>query len=268
MPRQAAVYRRYLRLQTLAGSHWHGSLAGRLIACAGFGRQGAEISLAATISGGVFLGIEPDAQQLKTAIRSATCDFMVNTLDEALRALKNEVRKQTPLSVGLHADISSTLEAMVERGVQPDLIANTQADTSPADGVLERKPSIGAKGGAALRQLAGRGAIEILFDNDADEIAQNSGSIEIIWSTDKLADMPQLDQAALKWLPQNDFIRRRWLEQAGKFFYRQFPMERVLGIRPEESDSLLNALRGAAPISSAALARWREPNGSQRTVNL
>ncbi len=53
---------------------------------------------------------------------------MVNTLDESLRVLKNELRKQTALSVGLLGLASDIFPAMVERGVHPDLIA----DASPS----------------------------------------------------------------------------------------------------------------------------------------
>ncbi len=60
---------------------------------------------------------------MKSAMRAGYLDFVVvvNTLDEALRALKNEVRQKRPLTVGLIAEIEATLTEMVERGVQPDL---------------------------------------------------------------------------------------------------------------------------------------------------
>ena len=48
---------------------------------------------------------------------------MVNNLDEALRILKNEVRKKQPVSVCLEGDLAATLHEAVERGLQPDLLA-------------------------------------------------------------------------------------------------------------------------------------------------
>ena len=60
-------------------------------------------------------------------MRNGSCDFMVNTLDESLRVLKNELRKKKALSVGLLGEASAILPAMVERGVQPDLVADTAA---------------------------------------------------------------------------------------------------------------------------------------------
>ncbi len=58
---------------------------------------------------------------MKAAMRAGALDFVVNTLDEALRALKNQVRLRRPVGVGLVADVDATLAEMVERGVQPDL---------------------------------------------------------------------------------------------------------------------------------------------------
>jgi urocanate hydratase len=133
-PNQSAVYRRYVQLQSIHGQRFPGGsadgLAGLLLTCVGFARAGAELALATTISGGTFLGIDSSAENLKAAVRNGACDFMVNTLDESLRVLKNELRKKKALSVGLLGDASVILPAMVERGVQPDLIAETNPSNS------------------------------------------------------------------------------------------------------------------------------------------
>ena len=41
--------------------------------------------------------------------------------DEALRVLKNEIRKHRPLSVALDGAVEPAIEEMRERGVLPDL---------------------------------------------------------------------------------------------------------------------------------------------------
>ena len=69
---------------------------------------------------------------MKSAQRAGYLDFVVNTLDEALRALKNEVRQKRPLSVGLIADVQATLAEMAERGVQPDLDLSQSTDLTPS----------------------------------------------------------------------------------------------------------------------------------------
>lgn len=264
-PRQIAVYRYYFQLHALAESRWRGSLAGRLVVCEGFGRTGAELSLATTIAGGTFLGIEPDSKRLKAAIRDASCDFMVNTLDEALRTLKNEVRKGRPLSVGLLSEIPVTFRVMAERGIQPDLIADTLAFESAETSRRSPDSHQDVEIQAAMRQLAARGAIELDL---TDGTKENSRYLNIIWSADKTADLRRLDQVALAWLPPDDTVRRRWLVQAGGTFHRQLGLERVMSVQTDEVDSLLHALRGAAPFLSRVAVRWHESDGAQRTINL
>jgi urocanate hydratase len=121
------VYQKYLLLQSLAARRHNASLAGALVVTSGMGREGMELAMASTIAGAAFLGMEPRPQRLKSALRHCACDFMVNTLDEALRVLKNELRRGQPISVGLLGNAAELLPQMVERGVQPDFLS----DTSP-----------------------------------------------------------------------------------------------------------------------------------------
>ena len=49
--------------------------------------------LAATMNGAAFLGIDVDPERIKRRVKTGYCDVMVTHLDEALRILKNAVRK-------------------------------------------------------------------------------------------------------------------------------------------------------------------------------
>ena len=49
-------------------------------------------------------------------------DFVVNSLDEALRTLKNEIRQRRPLAVALLADPDQVTDEAAERGLAPRLI--------------------------------------------------------------------------------------------------------------------------------------------------
>jgi urocanate hydratase len=113
--RQAKVLRLY---GTLIGERedWGGTL----ILSSGEGAASSGIAAAVTIAGGTTLVLDGDATAVKAAMRRGELDFVVNTLDEALRTLKNQIRQRRPLSVGLIANISSTLQEMAERGVLPD----------------------------------------------------------------------------------------------------------------------------------------------------
>ena len=66
-------------------AEWGGAL---IVAC-GLGASGEALSIAANIAGGCFLGIDARVEACRAAMRSGACDFVVNTVDEALRVLKN-----------------------------------------------------------------------------------------------------------------------------------------------------------------------------------
>jgi urocanate hydratase len=111
-----------------ARKHFGGSLAGRLVVAAGMGGIGGAQALAATLNGGAFLGIDADASRIKRREKAGFCEVMVNNLDEALRVLKNAVRKREPASVGLIGNAAEILPELARRGVLPDLLT----DQTPA----------------------------------------------------------------------------------------------------------------------------------------
>ena len=94
---------------------------GALVLCSGAGCAASGITVAASVAGAATLAIDSDAEAMKSALRRGELDFVVNTLDEALRTLKNQIRLKRPLSVGLIADVSATLAELESRGVQPDV---------------------------------------------------------------------------------------------------------------------------------------------------
>jgi urocanate hydratase len=107
-----------------SGSEPGEELTGKLIVCGGMGEAGGAQPLAATMLGAAFLGVEVEAERIKRRIRSGECDFLVHSLDEALRILKNALRKRENLSVGLVGNCAELLPEMVERGVLPDLLTD------------------------------------------------------------------------------------------------------------------------------------------------
>src|SRR5437868_10778744 len=74
--------------------HFGGSLERKLMISGGMGGMGGAQPLAATMAGAAFLGIDVDPERIKKRLKTGYCDFMVNSLDEALRILKNAVRKK------------------------------------------------------------------------------------------------------------------------------------------------------------------------------
>src|SRR5438046_2337477 len=116
--------------------HFGGELAGKLIVSGGMGGMGGAQPLAATMAGAAFLGIDVDPDRIKKRLRTGYCDFMVTTLDEALRILKNAVRKKENVSVGLVGNCADIDRELPDRGVVPDILTDQTSAHAPLNGYV------------------------------------------------------------------------------------------------------------------------------------
>jgi urocanate hydratase len=116
--------------------HFAGNLEGKLIVSGGMGGMGGAQPLAATMAGAAFLGIDVDPERIKKRLKTGYCDFMVNTLDEALRILKNAVRKKENVSVGLVGNCADIIPELADRGVVPDILTDQTSAHDPLNGYV------------------------------------------------------------------------------------------------------------------------------------
>jgi urocanate hydratase len=116
--------------------HFGGDLSGKLIVSGGMGGMGGAQPLAATMTGAAFLGIDVDPDRIKKRLKTGYCDFMVTTLDEALRILKNAIRKKENISVGLVGNCADVIPEMAERGVVPDILTDQTSAHDPLNGYV------------------------------------------------------------------------------------------------------------------------------------
>jgi urocanate hydratase len=119
-----------------ANKHFGGDLSGKLIVSGGMGGMGGAQPLAATMTGAAFLGIDVDPERIKKRLKTGYCDFMVNSLDEALRILKNAVRKKENISVGLVGNCADIIPELAERGVVPDILTDQTSAHDPLNGYV------------------------------------------------------------------------------------------------------------------------------------
>jgi urocanate hydratase len=131
--------------------HFGGDLAGKLIVSGGMGGMGGAQPLAATMTGAAFLGIDVDAERIKKRLKTGYCDFMVTTLDEALRILKNAVRKKENVSVGLVGNCADIVPELAKRGVVPDILTDQTSSHDPLNGYVPNGMSL-----AEALELRGR----------------------------------------------------------------------------------------------------------------
>ena len=126
----------YETFAAAARQHFGGDLAGKLVVTGGMGGMGGAQPLAATLNGAAFLGIDVDPERIKRRVKTGYCDVMVNDLDEALRILKNAVRKREATSVGLTGNCADVIPELARRGVVPDLLTDQTSAHDPIGGYI------------------------------------------------------------------------------------------------------------------------------------
>jgi urocanate hydratase len=228
-PTVATLRSAYAQLWHAVHRHLGGQVAGRLILGPPLSEGGAPFAMAAGIAGAASLTIEPAPDAAREAVRNGTVDFAVNTLDEALRILKNEIRKQQAVSVLLEANVSEVLAEAAERGAQPDLIAWSQPDDPRIAPFLQR--------GAVLLSPVSQGEAE-----DARE-----GWIEVSWRMPDASPqaLRRVDALAAEVLLAGDLERRHWIARAPRYLPRNLRTERSLSMSPDERERFRSALERA-----------------------
>jgi hypothetical protein len=186
---------------------------GRLVLCCGEGCAASGVPAAVSIAGGATLAVDGDAGAVKAAMRRGELDFVVNTLDEALRALKNEVRVRRPLSVGLIAEDSRALKEMVERGVQPDLLL-----------IGANQPELAILQNESIHALEAAGmASRRMVDADGEWLVRHRTMLsrkrreEVYLPVANAAELRALDGRLLAILPAGDLVRRRWVQRVPQY---------------------------------------------------
>jgi urocanate hydratase len=134
----------YETFAAAARKHFGGDLAGKLVVSGGMGGMGGAQPLAATLNGGAFLGIDVDPERIKRRVKTGYCEVMVNDLDEALRILKNAVRKREPASVAVVGNCADLIPVLARRGVVPDLLTDQTSAHDPVNGYVPQGLDVAA----------------------------------------------------------------------------------------------------------------------------
>ncbi len=148
--------------------HYGGEMEGRFIVSGGMGGMGGAQPLAATMTGAAFLGVEVDPERIKKRLKTGYCDFMVNTLDEALRIIKNAVRKKENVSVGLVGNCADVIPELAARGVVPDILTDQTSAHDPLNGYIPQGLTL--EQAAELRQRDPKGYGERSLDSIARHV--------------------------------------------------------------------------------------------------
>ncbi len=229
---QLSVYLSYRSLLAAGSTLTHTSLGGKLLLL-----SDPERALAASIAGGASLVAIADAVPAKAALRAGCCNFLVSDLDEAVRILKNEIRRGAAISVGLLASLSDVEQACVERGLQPDLLQRAEAT------------------------LVSRGARVVEWQQ-----ALRQGESLVTWNAigGGFSVLRVVSALARQCIAGNDGERPCWLTQAPAVLGRQ-PQQGV-PMSPDETGRLVAALDGepdalACTLQTAGRQIWPRVSG-------
>lgn len=178
-------------------------LGGKLLYIGALGPDGRALAAAANIASAASLAVIPGVAAQKQAVREGIIDFLVADLDEALRILKNQLRKREPAAVCIASALEPVEDAMFERGVLPDLLGPTVSEMS-----LRGWPAAARVASAPLA------AGEVL-------VAWSVAAAPALW-------LPRMDALAAECLPADAAAARRWLRLAPRYTGRLAQSVRLL----------------------------------------
>jgi hypothetical protein len=237
-----AIYRLYA---AQAQSHLldpASGLGGKLLYAGDLAAHNSALLFAANIAGSASIAASADLAVQRQAIRDGAVDFLVTSLEEALRILKNEVRKRQTVSVGVSVDPRRLTQSMLERGVLPDLLAPSQWPAS--DSGLEP---------AQRATFLAQGACELAPDSipSGDFITWTLQSAQprefAVW-------LPRLDLCAQRSIPADDLVRQRWLRLVPRYLGRLAQRSRGIVLNDAEAASFRSCARELQIQFQAAVA--------------
>lgn len=130
--------------------HFGGNWSGRWILTAGLGGMGGAQPLAATMNGACCLAVEVDPARVQRRLETRYLDRATDSLDEALKILREAIARGEAISVGLVANAADVYPELVRRGVFPDFVTEQTAAHDPLRGYIP--PGLTLSEAAALRE--------------------------------------------------------------------------------------------------------------------
>lgn len=221
-------------------------LSGKLFYAGELDDEGRGVVVAANVAGAATLVATANREAPKQALRDGVADFLVNSLDEALRILKNVLRKGETAAVCVALAPDAVEREMQERGVAPDL--------------LRTDATIGAGDDRGRR----------------GEAVQESGTKDPAFLTWRVAstlpkELARLDEIALECLGAEDWAARRWLRQAPRFLgrmaegYRLLECDRAFAMRFAE-EVRMRMKRGQIEVAVEIRTEFADGHEDHRLV--
>ncbi len=215
-------------------------LGGKLFYAGELDGEGRAIVVASNIAGAATLAATADRAAQKQALHDGVADFVVNNLDEALRILKNQLRKRETVAVCVALPPSNVESEMNDRGVSPDLL---------------RRDVPVARFHEALMLEENAGAV-VARDEAPTELHSSKTPNLVTWRVDSALprDLARLDEIAVACLHPEDWKSRRWLRLAPRYLGRMAHGLHLLDSDGEFAARFSERVRQAATQSEIASA--------------
>lgn len=107
-----------------ARQHYGGDLSGRLVVTAGLGGMGGAQPLAATMNNGTFLAADVDRARIARRVEHRYLDKMTDSIEEAIAMAVEAKEKKDPISIGVVANATELLHALLAKNIIPDLLTD------------------------------------------------------------------------------------------------------------------------------------------------
>ncbi|MGB4596077.1 MAG: urocanate hydratase [Anaerolineaceae bacterium] len=107
------------------------SLKGKFVLTAGLGGMGGAQPMAITMNEGVALVVEADPERAKKRLDIGYVDVVVDTLEEAMSIVDENLDAKTPKSIGLIGNAADIFSELVLRGVIPDVVTDQTSAHDP-----------------------------------------------------------------------------------------------------------------------------------------
>ncbi len=114
----------YETFAAVARKHFGGSLKGRFVLTAGMGGMSGAQPLAVAFNEGVCLCVEVDRNRIERRVRQGYCDYMTDSLEEALELVERKKKEGAGYSIGLVGNAAEIHPRLIEMGVIPDVLTD------------------------------------------------------------------------------------------------------------------------------------------------
>ncbi|MFC5732059.1 urocanate hydratase [Cytobacillus gottheilii] len=117
-------------------------LRGKFILTGGMGGMSGAQPLAGKMAGAVILVVEVDRKRIDRKIAEGYCDYLAESVDEALKLVKEHCERQQPASIGLVGNCVDVHRELLNRKVIPDIVTDQTSAHDPLNGYVPNGMSI------------------------------------------------------------------------------------------------------------------------------